>query len=292
MTYNSDAAGNYYVGEINQEVGFDYPLANLIYNNYADIQVDLNTIFSLLNYQSVSFAGSWSNGDTGSAYFNWSNADETIRINERFRMFAGFRGQAIFYRDLSFSVGGDVSYNTNPLPGTSRIAYTINEKGILIIFYRADSLTTPSINCYYAGRLNNVNPSKDFVTKHYENSCFVLTLLSSSSAFVAGEYMVKQLNQYSQSFLQTGAALHPITCSDTQTPGSNLWCTDLYVFNSVNIGWMGKVPNVIVGVGTGWQIGKAYKLLTPSDNGHNNWICVQDWGNGRYFLARSWSSDE
>jgi hypothetical protein len=55
---------------------------------------------------------------------------------------------------------------------------------------------------------------------------------------------------------------------------------------------IGTVPNMAIGIGTSWMVGRIYSPTTNLFPGNNNkWLCVGRWNNlnDRFVLVNVWS---
>lgn len=98
-----------------------------------------------------------------------------------------------------------------------------------------------------------------------------------------------------KSLLITGDALYSVTCANGETP-TGLHVTDWIVFHShptYNNPYIGRVQNLLLGYGTGWQYGSIYRISDTSvgaamDGGSPYYIAVGMFpgSSGRWVLMR------
>jgi hypothetical protein len=314
MAYSTDGNGNYYIGQFAQEINFSYNSSNFILNNSAaTLQTDLTTIFGLLNYRFSAFFGSWVNGTLPVANANgidWKTANDPITtLVKRFRFLVYSDGSApgaaslVFYNDNGITIDTQVSSSTSA-NGTIYQSYIVNQYGMTVISHTTSSLTVPS---YQIGTLTELidvnttiptNSSVPYYSGFYKNK--LLLLRKASLTTIEGEHRIEQTNTSNKPILLTADAVYGITCSDGQTAGTDLWMTKLHVFDNTSrsngvsskYSRIGTVPNLAIGIGTSWIIGRMYAPATNLFPGNNNkWLCVGNWNNlaNRFVLVNVWS---
>ena len=85
-----------------------------------------------------------------------------------------------------------------------------------------------------------------------------------------------------QSVLTSGDANYAIACVDAQTPGTDLWASDLFLIDDDTGNGnpaTGRCSNMLIAKGASFNIGQMYQLNTAHrDGGSPYFICVADWG--------------
>jgi hypothetical protein len=287
MAYYTDGNGNYYCGQFLQQINFSYNTSSISRGNAGNLRNDLIAIFTLLNfpYQNVStdmndiyseiYWRTASNFDPN-RYSVMKNYNESTRINGL------------------ISAGN----NNNDWGGTS---YIVNQYGMISVKHNYGA--TASYAVLVNTELIDVNPTiptngtTGYYTSNYLNKLFCY---ANSNGENNGSHYIAQLGTV-RNILLTNEAVYGITCNDAQIAGTDLWMTKLHVFDSTlrsngvstKCSRIGTVPNMAIGVGTSWVIGRIYEPATNLFPGSNNkWLCAQRWNNlsNRYILVNVWSA--
>jgi hypothetical protein len=141
------------------------------------------------------------------------------------------------------------------------------------------------------------NSATPYYSSFYKNK--LLLFHKNSLTATSGQHRVEQTNTSNKPILLTNDAVYGITCNDGQTAGTDLWATKLHVFDntlrnngvSSKYSRIGTVPNMAIGIGTSWIIGRIYQFNTNLFAGNNKWLCVGNWNNlnNRFVLVNVWS---
>lgn len=303
MAYYTDGNGNYYCGQFSSQINYSYNTSDLIINNSAGtLRTDLTAIVGLLNYRFSSFAGTWTDGVavSGTNQFNWKTANDPITTLVRRKTLNLANGISYIYDND----GASIIMGTGAAATGTNHAYTVNQYGIHSIRHNTSNLTTPDYKVETLTELIDVNTTiptnsnTPYYSAFYKNQ--LLYFGKSGLTTTAGQHRVEQTNTSNKAILLTGDAVYGITCNDGQTAGTDLWMTKLHIFDSTlrsngvttKASRIGTVPNMAIGIGTSWIIGRIYQPATNLFPGNNNkWLCVGNWNslNNRFVLVNVWS---
>jgi hypothetical protein len=302
MAYYTDGNGNYYCGQFSQQINYTYNTSNLIINNSAGtLRTDLTTIFGFLNYRFSSFTGTWTNGSVPNGRVTWKTANDPILTSV-------MRSQLLVADITSASShvddNGSTSIMSTSQNSLANQSYTINQNGITLINHTTTSLTIPDYRVICLTELIDVNTTvptnstTPYYSSFYKNKLLIFS--KNGLTGTAGQHRIEQTSTSDKPILLTADAVYGITCNDGQTAGTDLWATKLHVFDntlrsngvSSKYSRIGTVPNMAIGIGTSWIIGRIYQLNTNLFPGSNNkWLCVGNWNslNNRFVLVNVWS---
>lgn len=304
MAYYTDGNGNYYCGQFSQQINYTYNTSDLIINNSAGtLRTDLTTIFGLLSYRFSSFAGTWTNGTpvTSTNNFSWKTANDPITtLVGRSRINVA----DVTISSSHFDDNGSTAIMSVGQNALTNHSYTINQNGIILVTHPTTSFTIPDYRVMCLTELIDVNTTiptnsaTPYYSSFYKNK--LLLFSKGSVAATAGQHRIEQTNTSNKPILLTSDAVYGITCNDGQTAGTDLWATKLHVFDntlrsngvSSKYSRIGTVPNMAIGIGSSWIIGRIYQFNTNLFPGNNNkWLCVGNWNSlsNRFVLVNVWS---
>jgi hypothetical protein len=302
MAYYTDGNGNYYCGRFSQQINYTYNTSDLNINNTAGtLRTDLTAIFGLLSYRFSSFTGTWTNGSIPNGRVTWKTANDPIltSVMRSQLLVADITLASSHVDDNGSTAICSISENVR-----NNQSYTINQNGITLINHTTTSLTVPDYTVICLTELIDVNTTiptnsvTPYYSSFYKNRLLLFNKANISSTI--GQHRVEQTNTSNKPILLTADAVYGITCNDGQTAGTDLWVTKLHVFDntlrsngvSSKYSRIGTVPNMAIGIGTSWIVGRIYQFNTNLFPGNNNkWLCVGNWNNlnNRFVLVNVWS---
>jgi hypothetical protein len=303
MAYYTDGNGNYYCGQFSSQINYSYNTSDLNTNNLAGtLRTDLTTIFGLLNYRFFNFAGTWTDGIAlaSTNLISWKTANDPITSLVKRSTINSHPNNST---NSHFNDAGGTALLNSNAGALGYQSYIVNQYGITLISHTVSSFTTADYRLCCLTELIDVNDtiptnsSIPYYSSFYKNS--LLLLQKTSITTTSGLHYVEQTNTSNKPILLTADAVYGITCNDGQTAGSDLWMTKLHVFDNtlrsdgVNSKYsrIGTVPNIAIGIGTSWVIGRIYSPAVSLFPGNNKWLCVGNWNglSNRFILVNVWS---
>ena len=120
------------------------------------------------------------------------------------------------------------------------------------------------------------------------NCCCLVVANDGNNQIAAGVRAAFANSNTPQNILTTGKAQYALTCSDSQTPGADLWTSDFWLIDDDSVSGnpaSGRCSNLLLGKGASFEIGSKHSLKTPNkDGGSNNFLCVAEWGDDKILM--------
>jgi hypothetical protein len=302
MAYFTDGNGNYYCGKFSQQINYSYNTSDLTDVLLGTLRTDLTAILGLLNYVSYTFFDIWANGnnniDSALVYQTPVDIASANRISFTYNLYSIARHQ----QNSPTFIFSEASYISGVIRH-SNLSYIVSQYGTIVIQHNISDFTIPDYKIVVNTQLVDVNttvPSNSSVPYYsgFLNNTFIS--LFQTTTTTKGEHFITQTNTARKLILLTNDAVYGIACNDGQTAGTDLWMTKLHVFDSTlrsngvssKYSRIGTIPNMAIGIGTSWIIGRIYSPITNLFPGNNNkWLCVGKWNNlsNRFVLVNVWS---
>ncbi len=163
-------------------------------------------------------------------------------------------------------------------------------------------MSIPKMRFNSTGWLYQILPSfESNITQHRYAGCYSIYSETNLStlATVQGGYHTRNVNQINDIY-DLVTTDYSISCADGQTPGSDLWVTNLLLReNALNNNYcIGIVSsNVLLGKGSSFELGKLYRInnvgentnVSSSPNANPNtdcphFLCVGNWGPNKLLM--------